>query len=279
MYADGWIKLHRKILANWIVDDPEYFRAWVLLLMSVNYEPSQRMLNGKPVTLQPGEMVTSYAHLATVCRITEKQARRFVDTLKREKMIDYQTTRKGARLSICNFSTYQDRGQPEGSQRAAKGQHSKNISSYEDIRGKDFAPLQTAAKQPKATRKTFVVPERSEVLDYADAIEMRKASAELFYDHFTSNGWKVSGKTPMKDWKAALRKWKATSPPTAKQVHVFFSDVLGVQYRLDAFEVQGIAKAFFDYYEVRGWKLYGNVPVANWKAKATEWFHKNRGTQ
>lgn len=31
--------------------------------------------------------------------------------------------------------------------------------------------------------------------------------AEKFYDHFSSNGWKVSGRAPMKDWKAAARNW------------------------------------------------------------------------
>jgi hypothetical protein len=28
-----------------------------------------------------------------------------------------------------------------------------------------------------------------------------------FWDHFESNGWLVSGKTPMKDWRASARKW------------------------------------------------------------------------
>jgi hypothetical protein len=28
-----------------------------------------------------------------------------------------------------------------------------------------------------------------------------------FWDHFESNGWLVSGKTPMRDWKASVRKW------------------------------------------------------------------------
>lgn len=31
--------------------------------------------------------------------------------------------------------------------------------------------------------------------------------AHKFFDHFTSNGWKVSGKTPMNDWKASARNW------------------------------------------------------------------------
>ena len=30
---------------------------------------------------------------------------------------------------------------------------------------------------------------------------------EPFFDHFTANGWKVGGKAPMRDWRAAARNW------------------------------------------------------------------------
>ena len=40
-----------------------------------------------------------------------------------------------------------------------------------------------------------------------------------FHDHYTSNGWKVNGRAPMKDWRAAMRNWarreKAVRPLTA----------------------------------------------------------------
>ena len=35
-------------------------------------------------------------------------------------------------------------------------------------------------------------------------------AAETFYDHFESNGWKVGGRSAMKDWQAAARKWVRT---------------------------------------------------------------------
>jgi len=31
--------------------------------------------------------------------------------------------------------------------------------------------------------------------------------AERFHNHYSANGWKMSGGVPMKDWKAALRNW------------------------------------------------------------------------
>lgn len=43
---------------------------------------------------------------------------------------------------------------------------------------------------------------------YASIIGMPVEQGDAFFDHFASNGWRVSGKAPMKDWKAALRTWK-----------------------------------------------------------------------
>ena len=48
------------------------------------------------------------------------------------------------------------------------------------------------------------------------------AEAAAFHDHFQSNGWRVSGKTPMQDWQASFRGWmrrraafQGTQAPTA----------------------------------------------------------------
>lgn len=38
-------------------------------------------------------------------------------------------------------------------------------------------------------------------------VEFAAHQGRSFYNHFTSNGWLVSGKSPMKDWKAAASNW------------------------------------------------------------------------
>ena len=54
-------------------------------------------------------------------------------------------------------------------------------------------------------RKRFTPPALEEVKAYAEEIGCDEY--EAFYDHFQSNGWKVGGRSPMKDWRAALRNW------------------------------------------------------------------------
>ncbi len=62
-----------------------------------------------------------------------------------------------------------------------------------------------ADKPPRAAR--FTPPSVEDVRVYCQESGHR-IDAEMFIDHYTSNGWKVGGKSPMKDWKAAVRNWE-----------------------------------------------------------------------
>jgi hypothetical protein len=52
----------------------------------------------------------------------------------------------------------------------------------------------------------FQRPTIEQVEEYFSSLG-RPEEANKFFDHFSSNGWKVGGKAPMKDWKAACRTW------------------------------------------------------------------------
>jgi len=56
--------------------------------------------------------------------------------------------------------------------------------------------------------KRSASPTLPEVLAEGMALDLPKIEAEKFFDHFTSNGWKVGGRGVMRDWKAALRNWQ-----------------------------------------------------------------------
>lgn len=58
-------------------------------------------------------------------------------------------------------------------------------------------------------RRAFKPPTVEEVKGYAEANGLHRLAqeAEAFVDHYAANGWKVGGKAPMKDWKAAGRNW------------------------------------------------------------------------
>ena len=74
--------------------------------------------------------------------------------------------------------------------------------------------VHTKESKPKKTAKRFTPPTVADVCVYCKS-RKNHVDPEAFVDHYTSNGWKVGGKSPMKDWKAAVRTWERRKGPEA----------------------------------------------------------------
>ena len=55
--------------------------------------------------------------------------------------------------------------------------------------------------------QNFTIPSLEEITNFFQEKNYKGAEAEKFFNYFQSNGWKVGGKAPMKDWQAAARNW------------------------------------------------------------------------
>lgn len=72
-------------------------------------------------------------------------------------------------------------------------------------------PEQEQEPKPKHSNgetrtRVFQPPTVEEVAEYCQT-RGNGISAEQFVDHYSANGWRV-GRSPMKDWKAAVRNWE-----------------------------------------------------------------------
>ena len=52
-----------------------------------------------------------------------------------------------------------------------------------------------------------IPPQWQNVVQFFSECNVSEIEAQKYYNHFQSNGWLVSGKTKMKNWKAAARNW------------------------------------------------------------------------
>ncbi|WP_210514943.1 hypothetical protein [Hymenobacter terricola] len=94
---------------------------------------------------------------------------------------------------------------------------STSITSTKKERGaaNAAAPALNSKKSVKkpadARKKSAAPPTLAEVQAFAAEqypnIADAPAEAGAFCDHYESNGWRVSGKTPMANWRAAFRNW------------------------------------------------------------------------
>ena len=68
------------------------------------------------------------------------------------------------------------------------------------------------SKQKKSRQKNkSKVPVLEEVIQYFQEQNFPELEANKFFNYFSSNGWLVGGKTPMKNWKAAAKNWMINS--------------------------------------------------------------------
>lgn len=65
----------------------------------------------------------------------------------------------------------------------------------------------------------FKKPTVIEIQAYCDE-RKNGIDANQFFDHYQSNGWRVGGKAPMKDWKASIRTWERNGYSRTTSSHV-----------------------------------------------------------
>lgn len=103
----------------------------------------------------------------------------------------------------------------------------KNTMAYDGISGIPTDSAYTKGKEKakekaikektptESKRNVFSAPTLEEVREYCRS---RKSPVDpaAFWDYYTSKGWTV-GRSPMKDWKAAVRNWERNERPRAPE--------------------------------------------------------------
>lgn len=124
----------------------------------------------------------------------------------------------------------------------------------------------------ESSKKRFVKPTLEEVQAYCQE-RNNGVEPEKFINYYESKGW-VVGKSPMKDWKAAVRTWEKSGynqpkaeqptqagalPPPTLEEWLSFSDSL----ELD----DDVMKKAYQYYQDADWYDRNGKKIFNWKQK------------
>jgi hypothetical protein len=105
---NGYIKLHRKILDNPIVmKSNDHLAIWMYLLLNATHKGYDTIIEGKRVTLQPGQLVTGRKVISKELKINESKVQRILKTFKTEQQIEQQTNPRCRVISILNWVEYQ----------------------------------------------------------------------------------------------------------------------------------------------------------------------------
>lgn len=100
--AEGWIKIHRKMLQWQWYGDVVVFKLFTHLLLLANHEKKEWRGN----LIKRGELITSVSKLATGAGLTVQQVRTALNKLKSTKEITIESCSLNTRISIVNIDKY-----------------------------------------------------------------------------------------------------------------------------------------------------------------------------
>ena len=107
---NGWISLHRSIINHWVFSDPDQLKAWMSILMLVNHDGGTVIIKGSRFDYEPGESLRSIESWGKEFgHWSKSKTRRFLKLLESDHMIELKNETITTRLSVCNYTTYQNK--------------------------------------------------------------------------------------------------------------------------------------------------------------------------
>jgi hypothetical protein len=211
---EGWISLHRKITEHWIFEDPEKFKAWIIMLMSVNHSEKKVNIGNELFTCKRGESLNSLDTWMELFgkKWNKSKVRRFFDLLEKDSMIVRQTNPKTTHLTICKYEDYQGGRHADDTQMTSK-RHADDIQTTPN--NNDNNEDNDNNDNNSKPKKKFKKPSIEEIEEYCQERE-NNVDSNKFFDHYESNGWMV-GRNKMKNWQASVRTWEKNTTQSKKE--------------------------------------------------------------
>ena len=194
--GSGFIILHRKILSSAIFRNPNDLKIWVWVLLRANHSASNFFWNGEEISINRGQFIYGIFTSSEELSMNPSTVYKILKKLEKAGMISIKSNNKNSLLSVINYECYQNND-------IQKEKPSKNQVKTKEKRSN------TDNNITNKQEEQYIIGKPSSLQDVILYFEELKESnqAESFFDYFESNGWKVGGKAPMKNWKASARNW------------------------------------------------------------------------
>lgn len=126
MAADGYIKLHRKILDWEWFQDPNTLTLFIYLLAKANHKAKK----WQGQTIERGQLVTSFAKMSEETGLSVRNVRTALAHLESTGEVTRKATNKRQTITVENYTSYQG-GSPRADNQTTTNKNDKN--KQEDI--------------------------------------------------------------------------------------------------------------------------------------------------
>lgn len=210
-FEAGFVKVPRWWWSVLEAAPAAWVKVWVFVAMNANIRPGLFM--GR--TIQPGQLAFSVAKLARDCGVSVRQARGALGGMRTANAATIETTSRYSVVTILDLSTCGGVTESQGQ----AGGHDERHDTGQTNDKREGNNLKNREGRRK-DRAKFSPPSPSEVSAYGSEIGYA-VDGGRFCDFYASKGW-IVGKSPMRDWRAAVRSWKARDAAggsTGQSVH------------------------------------------------------------
>lgn len=160
--TNGWVKIHRKLLEHYLFEDAQLYKFFSWCVLSAAYEPCMVKFGNKIVELKPGQLVMSLRQTSEKLRVSMRQLRTYIKTLKNDTTIDTQSDTQSTIITIVNWGVYQNSDDfgdtPSDTRSDTRATHARHtppvtpiIKEYkEDKNNKESKSTQKKSPTPKS---------------------------------------------------------------------------------------------------------------------------------
>ena len=132
---NGWIKLHRKMLDEyiWTHSTPEQKVILITLIAMANHEPNRWVWNGEEFFVKSGQMVTSLESICEKCGkgISVQNVRTALSRFEKLGFLTNKSTKSGRIITILDWEQHQ--GKKRGSKQYGIGYYNGLRDKESDI--------------------------------------------------------------------------------------------------------------------------------------------------
>jgi hypothetical protein len=166
----GFIKLHRRVRNNWIWETPDYFKAWIDILLEVNYKSKSVRIGNKILICERGQSVNSLDTWAKKWGWHKSKVRRFFNLLEQDAMIVTKSETQTTRITVCNYGIYNDPWNADETQMKRK----RNAAETQLTPTKEGNKARKKEKEDIGTQKNKVRAEQiKEIFTLLDELQFK----------------------------------------------------------------------------------------------------------
>ncbi|HEY0092013.1 MAG TPA: transcriptional regulator [Flavobacterium sp.] len=168
----------------------------------VKYEPSYNPFKGSMVILY--NFADDHKQVQKTVPPSEKICSNNEQALNKQRT-GYQTSTEQALVPSINYINNTNISNDLNLNEHAKNSENENS----DLKAEDQKEKKSSAKKKELllSQEPKTTPSLEEIKSYFLEQSFPELEAQKFFNHYSSNGWLIGGKSPMVDWKAAAQNW------------------------------------------------------------------------